>query len=157
MYNIVEVSYVEPSGESGIALACGESSDSYMLKCDLQTHGFGGRMWYFNLDEAMRMPVVAEVVVHDDSTLLEQLQHAQKHRLMPNSCLAMLISSNIIVSNFITMGLRHLQLSNPDRMCTLLQDTSNFAIWLIEKRVIDTVLNACIRGENVSIYRRDFK
>jgi hypothetical protein len=51
-----------------------------MLDSDLQAHGFGGRMWYHNSEERMRMPAVAEIVV-DDATLFEQLQLAQKHRL----------------------------------------------------------------------------
>ena len=84
-YNIVEVCYRELSGETGIALACGENSDACMLECDLQTHRFGGRMWYFNSEQSLRMPVVAEVVAPDDATLFEQLQHAQKHRFLPHS------------------------------------------------------------------------
>ena len=46
--------------------------------------------------------------------------------------------------NFITVGLRHPQSFAPDRTCTLRQDTSNFAIWLIEKRVYGAVLNVTL-------------
>lgn len=78
-YDIVEVPYVEPSGVTGIALACGENSDVNMLDADMQAHSFGGRLWYHNIEEATRMPAVAQVVAND-AVVLEQLQQQQKCR-----------------------------------------------------------------------------
>jgi hypothetical protein len=75
----MEVSFVELSGETGIALACGENSDDCMLDCDMKTHSFGGRMWYYNSEESTPMPAVAQVVA-SDAILLEQLRQAQKCR-----------------------------------------------------------------------------
>jgi hypothetical protein len=78
-YDIVEVPYVEPSGVTGIALACGENSDVNMLDADMQAHSFGGRLWYYNIEEATRMPAVAQIVAKD-AVVLEQLQQEQKCR-----------------------------------------------------------------------------
>ncbi len=75
----MEVSYVEHSSVTGVALACAESSDARMLECDLQAHAFGGRMWYSSPGHGAPMPAVAPVV-QPDAILLEQLQQAQKHR-----------------------------------------------------------------------------
>jgi hypothetical protein len=52
-----------------------------MLASDLEAHGFGGRMWYYNSEAGMRMPAVAEIIA-DDVVLLQQLQRAQKHRFL---------------------------------------------------------------------------
>ena len=77
-YDIVEVPFVEPSGMNGIALACGENFDVNLLDSDMQTHSFGGKLWYYN-EETMRIPAVAQLVAND-AVLLEQLQLAQKCR-----------------------------------------------------------------------------
>ena len=77
-YDIVEVPFVESSGVTGIALACGENIDANMLDGDMQTHSFGGRLWHYN-EQTTRMPAVAQVVA-DDAVLLEKLQQAQKCR-----------------------------------------------------------------------------
>ncbi len=72
---------MEPSGATGIALACGEDRDACMLDCDLQAHAFGGRMWYHNSEQTARMPAVPQVVA-TDAALLEQLQQSQNCRLL---------------------------------------------------------------------------
>jgi hypothetical protein len=61
-------------------------------------------------------------------------------------------SDAISVSSFITMVPRHLQSYTQDLMCTLPRDTLNFAIWLIEKRVNDTVSNASFVGLNANVF-----
>ena len=70
---------MEPSGATGIALACGENRDACMLDSDLHAHAFGGRMWYYNSEQTGRMPAVPPVVAAD-AAQLEQLQQSQNCR-----------------------------------------------------------------------------